>query len=265
MDNASTVVGPKKVGDVRFVSWNLAKRTSLAAAVLNHLDALDCDVALLQESRVHEAAAEAGWVVVQAAELPSDCVVMARPYIPIVRAEPSAISQLGNYIARAEINLHGQRTSLMSVHPLAATVPPTHLSHLPEIDVARPADQRVWWSDLFLYLATHASADRPAILGGDWNTSRLFEDAFFDRATASGWCEILPFLLGSQQRTWFRRDERPHGLDHFFCSKSLMSTIRAGAVDGSVADSAADHSGLGLSDHAPVAVDFGPSLSPTVG
>jgi exonuclease III len=255
-ESAAPAVGPKQSTDLRLVSWNLAKRVSRTEAVLDYLDAVECDVALLQESRVHDPAAARGWAVVQAAESPSDCVVMARPQISIRRAEPSAVSQLGRYVAHAEIETGARRLAVMSVHPLPATVPLAQLSHLPKIDVERPSDQRLWWSDLFLYLATHAVADRPAVLGGDWNTSRLFEDALFDRAAAFGWLEVLPLLRGSQQRTWFRGNERPHGLDHFFCSPNLRSSIRAGAVDATVADSAAGHTGLALSDHAPVIMDL---------
>ncbi len=63
-------------------SWNLNKRTSRAVEVLDHLEGLGVDIALLQESRIHHVAEERGWTVIRAAYSPSDCVVMARLSTP---------------------------------------------------------------------------------------------------------------------------------------------------------------------------------------
>jgi exonuclease III len=241
---------------MRFISWNLAKRNRATQEVLDHLDELSVDVALLQESVVHDKAERAGWKVVRAAESPSDCVIMARHGIGITRAEPSAVSQLGRYVAHAELVLAERRVSLLSVHPLAQVVPERHLRHLRPIDVQRESDARVWWSDLFFFLGSAATTGRPAVMAGDWNTSRLFQESLFDRAAAAGWCEVLPHIHGEQQRTWFRGNDRPHGLDHIFCSSELTPLVRDARVDTSVADSAGDHVGRGLSDHAPVILDL---------
>lgn len=246
----------KKAGETRFITWNLAKRTAVCSEVLDYLAELEVDVAILQESRIHEAAEANGWSVVRAAEQPSDCVVMVRTPIRIRRAEPSAVSQLGRYIAHAEVGIGGGSLSVMSVHPLAHTVPRSHLSHLQEIDVQRPSDPRIWWSDLFLYLITHATSGVDAIVGGDWNTSRIFGDSIFDRAAEQGWREALPTDQEQPLRTWFRRDERPHGLDHIFYSVRLRDSVHPAVIDASVADSAGDHVGRGLSDHAPVIMDL---------
>jgi len=166
------------------------------------------------------------------------------------------VSQLGRYLAHGELHHNETVSQVFSVHPLAKVVPLRVLTHLREIDVERASDPRVWWNDLFFYLIGHAVAERSAIVGGDWNTSRLFQKGLFERAAGRGWVEVLPHIHGEQQRTWFRGSNRPHGLDHVFCTSHLRSAISAAHVDASVADSAGEHTGRGLSDHAPVVVDL---------
>ena len=247
---------------MRLVSWNVGKRSQHKEAVLQHLEDLKADLVLLQESqsKVHVLAKERGWRTVSAAvstpESPSDCVILAREGLDLRRAEPSAVSQLGRYLAHGELHINGTVTQVFSAHPLAKVVPLKALTHLREIDVERSSDPRVWWSDLFFYLIGHTAAERSAIIGGDWNTSRLFQESLFERTAARGWVEVLPHVHGEQQRTWFRGSDRPHGLDHVFCTSDLREAISAAHVDASVADSAGDHVGRGLSDHAPVVVDL---------
>lgn len=241
---------------MRLVSWNLGKRSEHKEAVLQHLEELSADLVLLQESKLHGLAKERGWRVVSAAESPSDCVILSREKLDLRRAEPSAVSQLGRYLAHGELHHNGTVIQIFSVHPLAKVVPLEALTHLREIDVERSSDPRVWWSDLFFYLIGNAVGERGAIIGGDWNTSRLFQESLFERAAARGWVEVLPHIHGEQQRTWFRGSDRPHGLDHVFCTSDLRSAISAAHVDASVADSAGEHTGRGLSDHAPVVVDL---------
>lgn len=143
-------------------SWNLAKRTARGAEMLDHLEGLSVDIALLQESRIHKLAEKRGWTVIRAAYSPSDCVVMARREYILVRAAPSALSQLGRYVAHAQLRLDDRVVDLVSVHPLAKIVPVAEIAHLPIIDVQRK-DPGVWYSDLFFYLLGHASlAGRPS-------------------------------------------------------------------------------------------------------
>lgn len=241
---------------MRVMSWNLGKRSRHSRAVLDHLQHLGADIALLQESRIHALAKNEGWQVVSAAESPSDCVILAKNGLDVRRAQPSAVSQLGRYLAHAELHHGESMTHIFSVHPLAEVVPLRALTHLQPIDVQRNSDPRVWWSDLFYYLIEHTIADDSAIVGGDWNTSRLFQESLFDRAAALGWVEALPAIHGEQQRTWFRGTDKPHGLDHVFCTADLKTALTGAFVDATVADSAGEHVGQGLSDHAPVIVDL---------
>ena len=246
---------------MRVVSWNVGKRTQQQLAVLEHLDTLGADLALLQESRLHATAQQRGWQVIRAAQSPSDCVILGRGHLNLQRGQPSPVSRLGRYVAHAEWTADGRAVDVFSVHPLAHRVPATALADLPAIDVKRPSDPSVWWSDLFFHLIGQATSGRTAIIAGDWNTSDLFENSLFDRAAARGWCEALRHLHGEQQRTWFRGNDRPHGLDHVFCTSDLRDSVRAAYVDAEVADSAGEHTGRGLSDHAPVIVDLDMSAS----
>jgi hypothetical protein len=189
---------------------------------------------------------------------------MARPGLVLARAGASALSQLGRYVAHGQLRHDDRVIDLVSVHPLAKVVPAAEIAHLPPIEVRR-RNPAVWYSDLYFYLLGHALAGGPAVVGGDWNTSRIFDDSLFDRAAAAGWLEVQPnYHDGRQIRTWYRRADRPHGLDHLFCLGPAADAIRGGRVDASVTDSTVDHQGRGLSDHALAVMDIDLAAIPPV-
>jgi exonuclease III len=123
--------------------------------------------------------------------------------------------------------------------------------------VRRPSVDVPWMNDMAHYAYRDMAAGRTFVIGGDWNTSRLFDEdgttaghEFHEQAKADGWVETQWRLHGRETQTWLRRGDRPHQLDHVFCDAQL-----AGGLVGSrsLADSA---SFLELSDHAPLIVDF---------
>src|SRR5439155_16093202 len=73
---------------------------------------------------------------------------------------------------------------------------------------------------------------------------------FFARVRERGWFDCVWEKCGEEMQTWFRAGDRPYQLDHAFCDPALgdrLQTVR-------VATEAAAN--LGLSDHAPLILDF---------
>jgi exonuclease III len=106
--------------------------------------------------------------------------------------------------------------------------------------------------------AYHGIAEgRSFVIGGDWNTSLLFDQdgatagrEFYAQAEADGWVETQWRLHQAETQTWLRKRNRPHQLDHVFCDERLARGL---VGSRSLPDMV---SFLELSDHAPLIVDF---------
>jgi endonuclease/exonuclease/phosphatase (EEP) superfamily protein YafD len=171
----------------------------------------------------------------------------------------SPLTHFKSYVAGAKVKLPSGTTALIaSVHAVARMVA-DEWTHGLDIDrIRRPMLDQPFHNDL----AFHGLAqliDGPFIIGGDWNTSRLFDDdakhagagsAFFDRAERQGWVECLWQMHGEEQRTWFRQGDRSFQLDHLFCDSELAELLTACNV---LTDAVTE---TRLSDHAPVLAEF---------
>jgi len=96
------------------------------------------------------------------------------------------------------------------------------------------------------------------LVAGDWNTARhqggkrasQAGAEFFERVSGGGWFDCVWDKLGEEVRTWFREGDKLIQDDHAFCDQALgqrLQQVRA-------PDDAATY--LGLSDHAPLILDF---------
>jgi endonuclease/exonuclease/phosphatase family metal-dependent hydrolase len=96
------------------------------------------------------------------------------------------------------------------------------------------------------------------IVAGDWNTARRYGERptsaqaleFFDRARKSSWNECATPGQGKEMCTWFKDGQPEAQLDHAFCDSSLWTLFSAAWV---ASDAVLR---LGLSDHAPLVIDF---------
>jgi len=78
------------------------------------------------------------------------------------------------------------------------------------------------------------AAGRRFIVGGDWNTSRLFDAdgttggrESYEQAEADGWVETHWRLHEEETQTWLRKGNRPHMLDHVFCDEGTAQRLVA--------------------------------------
>jgi endonuclease/exonuclease/phosphatase family metal-dependent hydrolase len=98
---------------------------------------------------------------------------------------------------------------------------------------------------------------RRFLIGGDWNSSRLFDNfreydppvatAFFIRARQRGWYESHGGK--PEKRSYLKPTSHPYQLDHLFCNRSLWLQM----TDCSVRN---EPRVTELSDHAPLVAEF---------
>jgi exonuclease III len=70
------------------------------------------------------------------------------------------------------------------------------------------------------------------------------------RGASEGWFDCIWEKCGEEMQTWFRAGDRPYQLDHAFCDPALGDRLQTVWV---ATEAAAN---LGLSDHAPLILDF---------
>jgi exonuclease III len=81
---------------------------------------------------------------------------------------------------------------------------------------------------------------------------------FYEQAERDGWIETQVHLHGDETQTWLRPGNRPHELDHVFCDAGLAERLTGSRSLPKVV------SFLGLSDHAPLIVDFDLDITPAM-
>jgi endonuclease/exonuclease/phosphatase family metal-dependent hydrolase len=172
----------------------------------------------------------------------------------------SHLRALGTYLAFAEVSLpDGTDAFAASVHAIDEEATLAQLGSLDPTDVARSSVGRPRVNDVaFVGLEELVRERSSFIVAGDWNTARgqgsergrKAGEEFFDRARDKGWYDCVWEKLGEEVRTWFREGDRLLQNDHVFCDRALGSRLD----EVSVATSAATE--LGLSDHAPLILDF---------
>jgi exonuclease III len=146
----------------------------------------------------------------------------------------------------------------VSVHSPARTVSRTLVPQgiIPEIKLKQ--NRWIWRADVIYGALRHLPRiTNKFVVGGDWNTSRLFDERygprgneeFFQRMSDAGLMDCRQGFFPVEQRTWFRPGNAHYQLDHVFCDPASGKNIRKYRVDPTPAES-------GLSDHATVVVEF---------
>jgi hypothetical protein len=239
---------------VRVVTWNLngcnrpGKATNAQQARAWHLlAALDPSIALLQE--VTEPAipawARERWDVVHNPVVIADkpkrwgSAIAVKPGLALQDLTERTISNvwfvhLQGYVVVGSVALpDGQQATVSSVHAPPDTVmkwvddPPPKGFRPGDLKPITFPDAKLWYSDLaWGALDAHVQGGR-FIVGGDWNTSRLFDidksfdppigAAFFIRARQHGWHECHGDQ--NEERTFLKAGTRPYQLDHLFCDR----------------------------------------------
>jgi hypothetical protein len=181
------------------------------------------------------------------------------PLEPFRLPEESRLRALGSYLAFGVASLpDGSDTFVASVHAVAREATRAQLADLDPSTAARPSAGRPRVNDVVFASLEEIVRDRQFIIAGDWNTARLFDSSspgtagaeFFARARERGWFECVWENRGEEVQTWFRPGNRPYQLDHAFCDPARGDRLQRVRV---ATDATTD---LGLSDHAPLILDF---------
>ena len=178
------------------------------------------------------------------------------PLTPFRLPEENRLRALGSYIAVGVASLpDGTDAFLASVHARPAPATGRQLGDLDPATVKRGSVPQANVNDL-VFAELKPLVGTRFLAAGDWNTGRTQSSPkagveFFERALASGWHECGWDRFGNEVKTWFREGSKLIQDDHVFSDKSLDELVRN---EPWAAEDAARH--LGLSDHAPLIVDF---------
>ncbi len=250
---------------MRVVTWNMGmagrvpSRARVHDQAWHYLLGLGPDLALVQE------ALPPRWVRTEGTLVHGPFTqwgsAIFSPRYPLERVSPpagSALRALGSYLAVARASLpDGSDALVASVHAVDRKATKEQLAGLPS-RIARTSAGHPWVSDVVFAGLEGLIGERPFLVAGDWNTARRFGRSqtskqaleFFERARSHGWFECVDENPGVEMRTWFREDDEPSQIDHAFSDRTLHQRFRGAWVAAEAAEP------LGLSDHAPLVLDF---------
>lgn len=185
---------------------------------------------------------------------------------PDLLADDPWLCLVYDYVVVAEVDLpDGTPAIVASVHAPAVTAKklldvslgqPGAIDDATLAAIAQPGDA-AWALDVMYEAIRRNCEGRPFIVGGDLNTSRLFDSSssngkitntlFFSRAAKAGWHECHGG--GNEERSYLKPGTLPYQLDHVFCDRATAKHLDRCWVDasGGVEE---------MSDHAPLLADF---------
>ncbi len=249
---------------MRVVSWNLGFAYSFKASherAWHYLAALDADVAFLQEVKPPAWASER-WDIDMAPHKHWGSAIVAKRELGLTSPPDrtlGVLGQFGAYLATATLTpAAGVSLLVASVHTSARVASQDTLAGLDPEAIRRPSVDAPWNNDLAYSAYRDLVKGRRFLVSGDWNTARLWDKVyggsggveFFDRAAADGWVECHRMFHDEEGRTWFRGNEQPYQLDHAFCDPVTAEVLKSCEVDPYPVET------LGLSDHAPLVMEF---------
>jgi len=254
---------------MRLISWNMARGPrpkGLDRDPWDLLASLEPDIALLQEAAAppeefggtfHLNRTRRGWGTGIWSRFPLGSLDTLDGVDATELA--TALPALKGYVASAVVDPPGGGSIVVvSVHAYPSKVPEKYLGGLdPDVLVA-PPQKDVWPGDLLWWLTRRLPTETvPAVVGGDWNTARLFDEnygprgnrEFFERMAETGWHEAMRKFFDSEVQTYYREGRGPYQLDHVSLTGELYDLLGLGLVDAS-------DGVLAASDHAPIVLDF---------
>jgi hypothetical protein len=247
---------------MRIVSWNMGMHEQRFKAPGNHdrswhyLLGLGPDLAFVQETLPPGWVRGEGELHCQAISTWGSAIFSPRyPVRPFVLPSESRLRRLGAYLGYGRASLpDGSDRLVVSIH---ARAKPATAKQLGDADVGsmkRPSLAKTMVNDLIFSELKEMVGDG-FIVAGDWNTGRTQSDRkageeFFDRMKRHHWYDCVWDTFQREERTWFREGDKLKQDDHAFCDEALGKRVRrAWASEDAVLR-------LGLSDHAPLVIDF---------
>ena len=249
---------------MRVATWNTADNTipGRHEERREYLPLLRSDLSCFQEFRFTGQAA--GCVRTPPAGIAWGSAVVGEGLRPWPLPASSVLHRFAVRVALAAWETSLGTVAVASVHPPTGPVSEALLAGIDRQRWRRPSG--LFHDDLIFYgLAEVAGLADHFLFAGDWMETLLLDARyggtvcaeFFDRAEAAGWVDATSAFFGVPRldlRTWYGqrggRNHVPYQLDRLFVDAGLAARIRNCDVVSHPAQC------LGLSDHAPVVVDF---------
>jgi endonuclease/exonuclease/phosphatase family metal-dependent hydrolase len=273
-------------GALRLVSWNLAYGKPAAYKTVENrrrqwalLGALAPDIALLQECRPPDLEDHAPrWMVreyrcvglLQPRWRLSTSMLIREPLTvdaleptPLGATEQRWLEHLSGCVATATVSAGVVKFAVASVHAAGAVKVGTAVTLAEHERIRRPGLALATTSDLLAAVLEPWVAARRFLVGGDWNTSPLFDNdypntkwgrakastEFFERRKRAGWYDAMRRFHDGEIRTYLDPRTGPREIDRVFTDSETYNELVGCHVLDDVAVTE-------LSDHAPLVVDI---------
>jgi endonuclease/exonuclease/phosphatase family metal-dependent hydrolase len=273
-------------GDFRLVSWNLAYGKPAAYKTVENrrrqwalLGALAPDIALLQECRppdLEEHAPEwmarayrcvgllqPGWRLSTSMLVREPLTVDALDQTCLGAAELRWLEHLSGCVATATVRAGTVEFAVASVHAAGTLKVGTAVTAEDHERLRRPGLVLATTSDLLAATLEPWVDRRRFLVGGDWNTSPLFDTdypntkwgkarastEFFERRNRAGWCDAMRRFHDAELCTYLDPNTGPREIDRVFTDPETYRQLAGCHV---LDDTAVTE----LSDHAPLVVDI---------
>jgi endonuclease/exonuclease/phosphatase family metal-dependent hydrolase len=246
---------------VRVISWNMGMGPSrrpvpgLHDQAWHYLLGLGPDLAFVQEALPPAWVRSEGNLIQGPVKRWGSAIFSPRYPLERYRLAPSSnLRALGSYLALGIASLpDGNDAFVASVHARDGEATPDQLGQLDPAVAKRRSVPRPHVNDVVFLGLAELVAER-FILAGDWNTGRSQASKkagaeFFDRVSERDWYDCVWERKGELQ-TWFGPARHLKQDDHVFCDRRL------GQQPGDVWVAKDAATPLGLSDHAPLVLDF---------
>jgi exonuclease III len=237
------------------------------------LDTLQPDIAFLQECVPPEWAYERGYLAFDQAYpltrshnwgtalYTSNLSTIPRPLTSVEEwmsllgsdaPEKFAATRIDGWCMSAEVDVPGSQPTLaVSIYNPYKPIPSSLLEGIGLEGIRLKLNKDVWLLDVvFYFLKEHLN--RPLVIGGDFNSSRLFDDPkprgnneFFDRLPEEGFISLHRLFHDADEQTYFHANQREHQLDYLYADSSIANMTTSCEVIPY--DQVSD-----FSDHAPI-------------
>lgn len=167
-----------------------------------------------------------------------------------------AATRLKGWCVSAAIALpDGTSALVISLHNPAYPIKRELLAGHDVTDIKLKLQRNVWLLDVVSYFLKRR-VDRPLIIGGDFNSSRLLDipkprgnAEFFDRIASEGFVSLHRLFHDNDERTFFGKRAREHQLDYLYADRSLADRATSCEV---ISRSEVEP----YSDHIPLVAEF---------
>lgn len=254
---------------MKIISWNMARAIrpkGMDTDPWTVLETLNPDIALLQEAKVppstfgghfHMVNTNRGWGTAIWSKYPFSWTGNFPNGSESLNEKIK--EALAGYVASAVIGLSSSCSlSVTSVHAYPAAVKKQYLEDFPIESVKLPSESNVWPGDLIWWSTRFLPSEGGSfILGGDWNTSLLFDKVygprgnaeFFARMRDTGWYTAMKKFHETEVQTYYSPGKGPYQLDHVFLTSDLYDGLKTAEV-------LPTPKVLSTSDHAPIVLEI---------